>query len=54
MKKYLGDGVYVELVDEIVILTTENGTEVTNQIILEPDILYHFIQWVQSFNREQK
>jgi len=39
MKKcYLGDGVYVEVVDGFSLrLTTENGAETTNTIWLEPD-----------------
>lgn len=36
-KLYLGDGVYVHFDGFSLILTTENGMEVTNTIFLEPD-----------------
>ena len=39
MKSYLGDGVYAEWDDcSNLILTTENGISVENQIYLEPQI----------------
>lgn len=40
MKKYLGDAVYFD-VDGMgrVVLTTENGVSVSNEIILEPEVL---------------
>ena len=39
MKKYLGDGCYVDVDGQDVILTTENGIRVTNRIVLDPDHL---------------
>lgn len=43
MKKYLGDGVYVEI-DSCgsIVLTTENGIAETNRIVLEYDVLKSF------------
>lgn len=40
-KKYIGDGVYVELdnTNYAVILTTENGISIINRIVLEPEVL---------------
>lgn len=38
-KEYIGDGAYVEFDGYALILTTENGIEVTNTIYLEPDVL---------------
>jgi hypothetical protein len=39
MKDYLGDGVYAEWDDySTLILTTENGISVENQIYLEPEV----------------
>lgn len=40
-KQYLGDGVYAAFDSETldVTLTTENGFEVTNRIVLEPEVL---------------
>ena len=37
-KEYLGDGVYLQIEDDILKLTTENGYSATNTIYLEPDI----------------
>ena len=33
-KRYLGDGCYVALAEGKIVLTTENGVEVTNEIVL--------------------
>lgn len=40
-KQYLGDAVYAEFDDQTlnVTLTTENGIEATNTIVLEPEVL---------------
>lgn len=39
MKDYLGDGVYAQLTNHgDIVLTTENGIEATNTIILEPSV----------------
>lgn len=38
MKTYLGDGVYVEITDGQVVLTTENGIEIENVIYLDAEI----------------
>ena len=48
MKAYLGDGAYVEWREDIqsVMLTTENGIEVTNMVFLglkELDLLFNFV-----------
>ncbi len=51
MKKiYLGDGVYAEYEREnnLVILTTENGIEVTNRIVLEPEVLDYLDRFLNS------
>ncbi len=37
-KTYLGDGVYVDTSPLGLVLTTENGIEVTNRIMLEPEV----------------
>jgi hypothetical protein len=39
-KRYLGDAVYAD-VDDLgrLVLTTENGYDATNTIVLEPDVL---------------
>lgn len=39
MKKFfLGDGVYAFFDGFALVLTTENGIETTNRIVLEPDV----------------
>jgi hypothetical protein len=38
MKKYLGDGVYVDYINDQLVLTTENGVAITNTIYLEADV----------------
>lgn len=38
MKRYLGDGVYVEFDGFALWLTTENGIVTTNRVCLEPEI----------------
>lgn len=38
MKTYLGDGVYAEFNGFEMVLTTENGIDVTNRIVLEPEV----------------
>jgi hypothetical protein len=48
-KSYIGDGVYAELdgaIPNTVVLTTENGIEVTNRIVLEPEVLDALYQWL--------
>lgn len=46
-KVYLGDGVYVEIENEMLKLTTENGIEVTNTVFLKPEVwaaLMHYVR----------
>lgn len=47
-KAYIGDGVYVEFDGYSVILTTENGIDTTNEIVLEPEVLRKFNEYVNS------
>ena len=47
-KQYIGDGVYVELTDYGFILTTENGVEVTNTIVLEPQVAKELIDYINN------
>ena len=48
-KTYLGDYVYAEL-DETheLVLTTENGIEVTNRIVLGPDELLELLAFLRK------
>lgn len=36
-KQYIGDGVYIDF-DDGLVLTTEDGIRTTNRIVLEPDV----------------
>lgn len=49
MKHYIGDGVYVEYDSNTysIILTTENGYEVTNKIVLEAEVLSNLEEFVK-------
>lgn len=53
-KEYLGDGVYVD-VDELgLILTTENGIDVTNRIVLEEEVYGALLRYVDRRSWENK
>jgi hypothetical protein len=45
-KMYLGDGVYVEFDGYSLVLTTENGIETTNRIVLEPEVYSNLVEYV--------
>ena len=49
-KVYLGDSVYAEQIDNRgIILTTENGYAPSNTIVLEPEVVYSLIQYLERF-----
>jgi hypothetical protein len=49
MKQYIGDGVYIDIIDwGCLVLTTENGIEETNRIVLEPEVYNAFIQYFRK------
>jgi len=37
IKGYVGDGCYAEITPQDLVLTTSNGVEETNRIVLEPE-----------------
>lgn len=50
LKKYIGDGVYVARDDawpDMLVLTTENGVEITNTIMLEPAVWNALADYVE-------
>jgi hypothetical protein len=47
-KVYLGDAVYIDHDGYNVILTTENGYEATNTIVLEPAVLESLLSYVKQ------
>lgn len=50
-KAYIGDGVYVELENGMIRLTTENGIEATNTIFLEPKVWRALKAWVERLEK---
>ena len=49
-KQYIGDGVYVMFNGRQFILTTENGFEVTNIIILDLDVYSSLTAYVRNIS----
>lgn len=47
-KVYLGDGVYVYFDGYSIVLTTEDGVHITNTIVLEPDTLQAFNEYLEG------
>jgi hypothetical protein len=48
MKEYLGDSVYVEVVDGMFMLTTDNGEGPSNTIYLEPVVLAALMKYAEK------
>ena len=50
-KRYLGDGVYVDFRkgDGMMVLTVEDGTEVTNEIFLEHDVIEALLRYIKDW-----
>lgn len=46
-KDYLGDGVYVDIQNDMLKLTTEDGISVLNTIYLEPFVYDALVRYVQ-------
>lgn len=51
-KTYLGDGVFADLENGMVKLTTEDGYGATNTIYLEDEVLRSFEQYIVYLRRE--
>lgn len=51
-KQYLGDGVYVDFDGYQLVLTTENGISVTNQIFMEPIVVAALIEYFDKIKSE--
>lgn len=48
MKVYLGDGVYAEMAQGRLKLTTENGISVQNTVWLEPEVWAALVEFVKE------
>lgn len=53
-KEYLGDGVYVQLRNGALLLTTENGIAVQNEIVLEAEVFDELCQYVERLEAEKR
>ena len=51
-KIYLGDAVYAEFDTERFILTTSDGIQTIDTIILEPEVMERLIDWVNQVTVE--
>ena len=47
-KEYLGDSVYADWDEGMLVLTTENGEGASNRIFLDPDVLRALWEYVQK------
>lgn len=50
-KVYLGDSVYVDIDSRGIVLTTENCRDVTNTIVLEPNVYESLTQYLAAVER---
>ena len=48
MKAYLGDGVYVDVENGMLKLTTEDGITATNTVYLEEEVLENLLTYVEK------
>jgi len=51
-KEYLGDGVYIDFKDSQIVLTTENGIEITNTIYLEPEVIVSLMDYLNKLSQQ--
>ena len=52
MKQYLGDGVYVDVEENWVVLTTEDGVKETNRIYLDQEVQLAFMKFMDGIYDE--
>jgi len=48
MKRYLGDGAYVDFDGYALVLTAENGICATNTIVLDPEVYAALLKYVED------
>ena len=53
-KQYLGDGVYIGHDQYHIILTTEDGINETNRILLDPSVLYNMNAYIERLRNAQE
>jgi hypothetical protein len=49
---YLGDGVYANIQNGGILLTSENGIEVQNEIFLEPSVFESLKNYVKKYDNK--
>ena len=49
MKRYLGDSVYGEMRDGVLVLTTENGLGPSNTIFLDESVVSSMLSFIARF-----
>ncbi len=50
-KQYLGDGVYVDIEHDQLVLTTDSGFRVTNTIYLDAHVQIALVQYIERMVR---
>lgn len=50
-KDYLGDGVYAEYEDGSLMLTSENGAQVLNRIVLDDQVYVNLLKYVHKIQQ---
>lgn len=53
-KQYIGDGCYVEMRGTDIVLTTSNGIEDTNTIVLEPIVYAALYEYVDRIRKQER
>lgn len=52
-KQYLGDSVYVKQYDNGILLTTENGDVLSNEIYLDSTIMYSLLGYIKHIEETE-
>ncbi len=52
VRRYLGDGVYVDYDGYHVVLMTKDGVQVTNRILLDPDAWTSLDKWADDLKKK--
>ena len=53
-KRYLGDGAYVIFDGWFVVLTAENGIHATDTVVLEPEVLQAFLDFLDDIRAARR